>query len=104
MKCQLNYRDFHRLLLLDRGDVFYAGIAFCAERIDVYPVLFPDDKFCQTLAHVLILNVGEHTLKDTIVHPRANGLHQFYYLIASFVVADVVGHYVEMFPSHLIPY
>ncbi len=36
----LNHCNFHWFLLLDGRDILYACIAFCAERIDVYPVLF----------------------------------------------------------------
>lgn len=56
--CQALYHsNFHRLLLFDWRNVFYAGIAFCTERIDVYPVLSSDDKFGESLAHALILNL-----------------------------------------------
>ena len=97
----LYYGDFHWFLLLDRRDVLYSGIAFCAERIDVYPVLSPDDKFGEPFAHALVLNICQHALEYAIVHSRSNRLHQFDYLITPFVVANVVGYYVEMFPSHL---
>ena len=47
----LNHSDFHRLLLLNWRNIFYASIAFCAERIDVYPILLSDYQFCQSFAH-----------------------------------------------------
>lgn len=51
----LYHSNFHRLLLFDRRDVLYACIAFCTKRIDVYPILSPDHKFGESLAHALIL-------------------------------------------------
>lgn len=96
-----HYSDFYRLLFLDGRNIFYAGITFCTERINVNPVFFPHYEFCKSLAHTFILYISEHTFKNAIVHSCSNGLHQFHYLIATFVVADVVGHYVEMFTSHL---
>ena len=44
-KGQLNHCNFHWLFLLNRRNVLYAGIAFRAERIDVYPILFPHYQF-----------------------------------------------------------
>ena len=88
--------NLHRLFLSQVRNVLDARIALCAERVDVHPVLAPDDEFLQLAAHLPVLHVGQQALEDAEVHPRADALHQFNDLAASLVVADVVCYDVKM--------
>ena len=94
--------DFHRLFFLNVRNIGDAGITFCAEWIDVHPILSPDNNLGQFLVHILILYISQHALKDAVVHPCADGFHQFHDLTAPFVIADVVSHYIKMLPFHTL--